>query len=164
MEKLLRELLASIASNPRQYPPPLDVVAGEVVREIRKRFVKLALRHRDSRYLAALLDDLLSPEYHKRIVSAYYYLVTELGLSKDEAVELIVEAIEAAMDPQRRAHLPPVHRTIIDYIVEIVKGEEAYSSYPLFLLDYASELGLVYWDGEKWNITELENSCSNYHH
>ena len=39
--------------------------------------------------------------------------------------------------------------------MKIIEGEETYSTYPLFLLDYATELGLVYWDGEKWNITEL---------
>ena len=155
MEKLLREVLASIASNPKQYPPPSDIVANEIVREVRKRFVKLALRHKHSEHLAVVLDDLLSPEYRKGIVSAYYYLTTELGLSKDEAIKLLVEAIEVIAGLQRRDHLPPVHRTIIDYVMEIIEGEETYSPYPLFLLDYASGLGLVYWDGEKWNITEL---------
>ena len=48
-----------------------------------------------------------------------------------------------------------MHKTIINYVVEIIESEETYSPYPLFLLDYVSELGLVYWDGEKWNITEL---------
>ena len=48
-----------------------------------------------------------------------------------------------------------MHKTIINYVVEIIESVETYSPYPLFLLDYASELGLVYWDGEKWNITEL---------
>ncbi len=155
LEKLLREVLASIASNPRQYPPPLDVIANEVVRKVRKRFVKLALRHKDSKYLAAVLDDILSPEYRKGVVSAYYYLTSELGLDKDEAIELIVEAVEVIAGLKRIDHLSPIHRTIIDYVMEIIEGEETYAPYPLFLLDYASELGLVYWDGEKWNITEL---------
>jgi len=39
--------------------------------------------------------------------------------------------------------------------MKTIEGEESYSSYPLFLLDYAGELGLVYWNGEKWNITRL---------
>ena len=155
LEKLLREVLASIASNPRQYPLPSDIVASEVIREVRKRFVKLALRHKDSERLAVVLDDVLSPEYRKGVVSAYYYLTSELGLDKAEAVELIVEAIEVITGLKTIDHLSPVHRTIIDYVIEIIEGEEIYTPYPLFLLDYASELGLVYWDGEKWNIAEL---------
>ena len=155
MEKLLREVLTSIALNPRQYPPPSDIVASEVVKEVRRRFVKLALKHEDSKRLATVLDDVLSLEYHRGVVSAYYYLINELGLDKNEAIELIVKAIEVIAGLQRMDHLPPVYRTIIDYVIEIIEGEETYSPYPLFLLDYASELGLVYWDGEKWNITEL---------
>ena len=87
-------MLASIALNSKQYPPPSDVVANGVVREVRKRFAKLALKHKDSECLAAVLDDLLSPEYRRGIVSAYYYLTTELGLDRDEVIELIVDAIE----------------------------------------------------------------------
>ena len=155
LEKALREVLASIALGLKQYPPPLDVIANEVLREVRKEFVKLALGQQYSEHLATLLDDLLSPEYRKGIASAYCYLVNEIGLDRDKAVALVIEAIKVTAGLQERRHLPPVHRTIIDYIVEIIEGEETYSSCPLSLLDYASELGLVYWDGEKWNITEL---------
>ena len=153
LEKLLREVLANIASNPKQYPPPSNVIAGEIVKEVRRRFVELALRHKDSEYLAFVLDDILSLEYRKGIVSAYYYLINELGLDKNEAIELIVEAIEVIANLKNISNLPPVYRTIINYILEIIEDEEIHS--PLFLLDYASELGLIYWDGEKWNITEL---------
>ncbi|GEM_PF-954477 len=42
MEKALREVLAAIASNPKYYSPPLDAVASEVAKEVKRRVVKLA--------------------------------------------------------------------------------------------------------------------------
>jgi len=155
LEKTLREVLANIALNPKYYPEPLDIVAGEVVREIRKRFVKVALSHKDSESLAVVLDNVLSPDYRRGIVSAYYYLVGELGLDKSKALEMIVKAIEVVVGLRKTSDLPPVHRTIINYVIEIIESEGTYSPYPLSLLDYATELSLVYWDGEKWSITEL---------
>lgn len=62
----MREVLANVVSNPRQYSPPLDMVASEVVREVRKRFVKLALKHKDSGRLVTVLDDILFSEYSNK--------------------------------------------------------------------------------------------------
>ena len=115
MEKTLREVLANVASNPKYYPPPSDIVAGKVVKEIRKRFVNLALGHKDSERLAVVLDNVLSPDYRRGIVSAYYYLTSELGLDKNETVELIVKAIEVVVGLRKTSDLPPVYRTCLLY-------------------------------------------------
>jgi len=106
MEKTVREILANINTNPRYYPPPLDPIAVEVVRKVRKRITKLAMRSANSDNLAIMLDDILSAEYGKGIISAYYYLTRELGLDIRQATELIIRAIEvlAGLEKPLKCH------------------------------------------------------------
>ena len=87
--ELLREILASIALNTAKYPPPIEAAAGDAVREVNKRIAKLALSHVSSNGLAALLDDMLAEEYRRRIALSYYYLVNELGLSRNDKNNII---------------------------------------------------------------------------
>jgi len=151
----IRKVLAIVSIDPKYYPPLHDAEANAVVSDVVSKFTKLALiRETDSR-VAATLDDVLWPEYRKRIVIAYYYLTRELKLERKLAEELLMGALEKLAGLAGAQRLSPVRQVIIDTLVEIIDGEETYAPYPLSLLEYASELNLIYWDGEKWNLTEL---------
>jgi len=159
MENALREILAKINENPRYYPAPSNIVADEIIREIRRRIMKEIFQHKDKTRFPDMFDNLLSPilspKYTRGVLSAYYYLTHDLGLDKNNAVNLIVKALEVLTALKPFESLSPLERALIDYLTEIIEGETRYSFYPLSVLDYACELGLIYWDGEKWNITEM---------
>ena len=156
MERALREILARISEDPEYYPAPLDIIADEIVRKIKQRIVKIALQHKREPRFSKILDDLLSPIYNRRVPNAYYYLTHELGLEKEQAIDLITKALEVLTELSSLRTVPPVEATIIDHLIEILEGKSRYGSFhPLPVIDYAYELGLIYWDGERWNITEL---------
>ena len=156
MERALREILMRISEDPEYYPAPLNIIADEIIRKVKQRMVKIALQHKDEPRFSRILDDLLSPTYNRRVLNAYYYLTHELGLEKEQAIDLITKALEVLTELRSLGTTPPVEATIIDYLIEIIEGEAYYGSfYPLPVLDYAYELGLIYWDGERWNVTEL---------
>ncbi len=155
MSKALKKVLTDVSNDPNYYPPPLDVEATKIIREIRSRFTQLALSYESSVDLANALDSILSPDYRRGMVAGYYYLTRELGLEKGKAIELLVEALEVVFGIRDLRHLLPVHKVIVSYLIKIISGEDVYSLYPLSLIDYVSELNLIYWDGEKWNLTEL---------
>ena len=153
MREALREVLAKINENPRYYPAPSSILADEVVRAVRRRIVRMAFKYKYEHRIHMILDELLSPNYSRGILSAYYYLIHELGLEKEDAINLIINTFSRMAGLERYETLSPVETVIADYLEEIIEG--GYSLYPLFILDYACELGLIYWDGEKWNLTEL---------
>jgi len=155
LERVLREILTSIANNPHSYPPLSNFDAESVIKEVRSRIVKRLLMHKDATHLEEAMDNILSPNYRKGLISAYYYLVHELGLERDEAVNLLIEALEILVRLKEFTDISPVHRPIVETLIDIIDGVEIYNQQPLSILEYASELGLVYWDGEKWNVTEL---------
>lgn len=152
-EHVLREILLKVKENPHYYPPPVSTKIDEIVKIVRRRIIQLALRQKNTLY-GGILDDLLSPEYRDGIISAYYYLAHELGFEDRKAINLISRALEMLLDAHKSRSWSS-EDIILEYVIEIIDGEDQYSLYPLTILKYASELGLIYWDGEKWNITEL---------
>jgi len=150
----LRKVLAMVDASPKYYPPPHDVEAISIVRDVLSDFTRLALEHEDESQVARVLEDVLWPEYQRGIMAAYYYLSRELKLEGYDAYVYIMDALRslAGLKPSSSS---PVHRVIVDTLVEIIDGGGIYAPYPLYLIEYAIELNLVYWDGEKWNLTEL---------
>ncbi|WP_460024243.1 hypothetical protein [Infirmifilum sp. SLHALR2] len=150
----LRKVLAMVDASPKYYPPPHDVEAISVVRDVVSEFTKLALKRKDEPRVAGVLEDVLWREYQRGIKVAYYYLTRELKLEQNKAYAYLVDAPKslAGLEPSSSS---PVDRVIVDTLVEIIDEGGICAPYPLYLLEYASELNLIYWDGEKWNLTEL---------
>ena len=121
LEKALREILAKIRDNPQYYPSPPDVDVDQVVKEVKKRILNIFLQHKDSERFAYMLDDILSPEYHRRLTTAYYYLINELGFTKDRSIELIINSLEVSIGLKQDKDLFPIERTIVDYVIEIIR-------------------------------------------
>lgn len=148
----LRDVLYKIVLNPKYYPPPLISDVEEAIREVRRKLIELILKQKNSREAANVLDDMLTLKYEEKIASAYYFLTREVRYSKDEAINLIVKVVGPKVEFEK---LLPVDEVITNYVIDIIEGDECYPQYPLPLLNHASKIGLIYWDGEKWNTTEL---------
>jgi hypothetical protein len=148
LEKALRTLLSEIRRNPSSYPPPGAM--ADVVRKVRAPI--LDRLRKSAPQEGASVDDLFFPLYEKGIVSAYWYLTRELGLEEEEALELTRAAMEIAIGITPTIPLSDADRVLAEELAEIIDSGGTF-----YALEYASELGLVYFDGEGWRVSALSD-------
>ena len=144
LEKDIRMLLSCIQRDPSRYPPP--DAAESIVKKVRATIFKRL--HRGS--WAAEVDDLFFPPYREGIISAFWYAREEAGMPEKDALRLTIAAMETVLGLDPGVPLTRAERVFVDKLVEIIEeGGTAYA------LEYASELGLIYHDGERWRLTAL---------
>jgi hypothetical protein len=144
--RVLRTLLSEIRTNPNLYPPPGAM--ADVVRKVRAPI--LDRLRKSAPQEGARVEDLLFPLYEKGIMSAYWHLTRELGLEEGEALELTRAAVEIAIGITPTASLSDADRVLAEELAEVINSGGVF-----YVLEYASELGLVYFDGERWRVSAL---------
>jgi hypothetical protein len=146
LERDLRTLLSEIRRDPNLYPP-LGAMA-DVVRKVRAPILNWLRKSAPQE--GTRVEDLFFPLYEKGIVSAYWYLTKELGLEEEEALKLTRAAMEIAIGTMPTAPLSDTDRELAEELADIIDSGGTF-----YALEYASELGLVYFDGEGWRVSAL---------
>jgi hypothetical protein len=147
IEKGLRELISELLFNPSSYPSPRELkdIIGKVGKSI---LMSLRSESKNASLETVSIDGWFF--YDAGIALAYLYLTRDLELQEKVALDLITRAVEVAMGFRSPMDLEEGNRAIVERLVEIIKENGT-----VYLLEYASELGVIYYDGERWHVTPL---------
>lgn len=153
----LRNVLSNIAKNSQHYPPPASAALEEIAFNIKKKALEVLSRNKEHHKINAILDDLLSPEFNYRASIAFYFLKYDMKFDEKKALEMIFLAVasENLLDLEMKDELNHIEFVALEQVREILYGEMLSPAHWLMSLQYAYELGLAHWDGEKWSLTKI---------
>jgi hypothetical protein len=147
IEKGLRELVSELRYNPSSYPSPREL--RDIISKV-GRSILISLQSESKNGSLEAYSIYGRFYYDVGIASAYLYLTHDLKLDEKMTLEIISRATEVLMGFKSPMDLEEGNRAIVEKLVEIIK-----ESGTVYLLEYASELGVIYNDGERWHVTPL---------
>ena len=147
IEKGLRELISELRVNPSSYPSLREL--RDIINKV-GRSILMSLQS-ESKNGSLEAHSIFGRFYYDvGIASAYLYLTHDLKLDEKMTLEIISRATEVLMGFKSLWDLKRQNRALVEKLVEIIK-----ESGTVYLLEYASELGVIYYDGERWHVTPL---------
>jgi hypothetical protein len=147
IEKGLRELISELRVNPSSYPSLREL--RDIISKV-GRSILMSLQS-ESKNGSLEAHSIFGRFYYDvGIASAYLYLTHDLKLDEKMTLEIISRATEVLMGFKSLWDLKRQNRALVEKLVEIIK-----ESGTVYLLEYASELGVIYYDGERWHVTPL---------
>jgi hypothetical protein len=151
LERRLRMLLSEIQSNPRSFPSLSDL--EKIMERVRMEIIF----HLHNIGVSALkpyeimVSELFEPMSAEGIASVYWYLTVKLNINEQVAMNCIKALIERRYGLSQITSADPALEALIkEYLEEVLE-----SGGDIAILSYANELGLIYYDGEKWRLSDL---------
>ena len=152
----LRRILGLVKSHPEKLPTPTNE-AREILNVIKEKVlstIKSAGRE-ESPEAKEVYEVLITGNYDDEIMTCYYFLREVSRLSREDAVKILTDFFlyEAGL----LAEASSMHQILFKQLQDIMEKPFINPNLTsnVYTLSYAEQLGLCFWNGERWALSPL---------